>query len=73
MKATEDDELADESTCRNLKESSFRAKQTRPDILFAVNVLSKFMAKPTKAISTCIIEPENSVLQTKYHYFVGRK
>ena len=65
MKATEDDALADESTYRSLIESSFLAKQTRPDILLAVNVLSKFMAKPTKAISTCIIAPENSVLRTK--------
>ena len=50
MKATDYDELADESTFRNLIGFLLLlAKQTRPDILFGVNVLSRFMAKPTKA------------------------
>ena len=50
MKATDDNELADESTYRSLLGCLlFLAKQTRRDILFGVNVLSRFMAKPTKA------------------------
>ena len=50
MKATDDNELADESTYQSLLGCLlFLAKQTRPDILFGVNVLSRFMAKPTKA------------------------
>ena len=48
-KATDDNELADESTYRSLIGSLlFLAKQTQPDILFGVNVLSRFMAKPIK-------------------------
>ena len=49
VKATDDDEIADERTYRSLIGSLlFLAKQVRPVILCGVNVLSWFMEKPTK-------------------------
>ena len=55
VKATDDNELADESTYRRITGSLlFLAKQTRPDILFGVNVLSRFMAKPIKALMNAV-------------------
>ena len=49
-KANENDEFTDATSYRSLIGSLlFLAKQTRPDTLYGVNVLSRFVDKPTKA------------------------
>ena len=50
MKATEVEQLVDETLYRNLFGSLlYIAKQTRPDIVWLVNVLSRFMSKPANS------------------------
>ena len=50
VKATEDEQLTDQTLYRSLVGSLlYIAKQTRPDIIWTVNVLSRFMEQPSNS------------------------
>ena len=66
VKATENEQLIDETLYRSLVGSLlYIAKQTRPDIIWIVNVISRFMEKPTntnwlpgKRVLRCLQAPK---------------